>query len=245
MIGIVGYGMVGKAVACGFGKTGKLISDPQYNDLSIGYMVSRNPQAIFVCVPTPTDNSNYKILREVLDTIKSNNYTGLVIVKSTVLPSVLSSYDVVYNPEFLSRATYEEDFVNPPFVLFGGTPDKVQQAIDLYKKYSTVNMSVVKTTDIETASLAKYAMNSFYALKVTHMNAIYDVANSIGADYAQLVDVLKMQPWMGTHHFNVPGPDGERGFGGPCLPKDTKALADAFDIELLKTVLEVNEQYRK
>jgi UDP-glucose 6-dehydrogenase len=49
---------------------------------------------------------------------------------------------------------------------------------------------------------------------------------------------------MGTHHFAVPGPDGERGFGGPCLPKDTKALVDEYDIKLLSKTLELNEEYR-
>lgn len=237
--------MVGKAVATGFSKTAVMLSDPAYNDLSIEYMCGENPDAVFVCVPTPTDHSNYQILRETLERIKSTNYQGIVVVKSTALPHVLEQYDIVYNPEFLSRATAADDFINPPFVLLGGDTDKTQRVADLYRKYSDVNMSTVKFTDIKTAALAKYTMNSFYALKVTYMNAIYDVANELGADYNSIVDVLKMQPWMGTHHFQVPGPDGQRGFGGPCLPKDTKALADMFDIELLNTVLKLNEIYRK
>ena len=49
---------------------------------------------------------------------------------------------------------------------------------------------------------------------------------------------------MGTHHFDVPGPDGQRGFGGPCLPKDTEALVKHFDNKLLAKVLELNTIYR-
>jgi UDP-glucose 6-dehydrogenase len=49
---------------------------------------------------------------------------------------------------------------------------------------------------------------------------------------------------MGNHHFQVPGPDGQRGFGGPCLPKDTAALAYEYDIKLLKEVLNLNLEHR-
>lgn len=246
MIGIIGYGMVGKAVAKGFDRTTVLFSDPAYNDLGIGYMCNKNPDAIFVCVPTPTDGTDYAILKGVLNDIKSTGYQGLVVVKSTVLAHHLEGYDVLYNPEFLSRATSYEDFVNPPFVLIGGDFDKAQRLADVYREQSSVNMDrCVKFTDIKTACLAKYTMNSFYALKLAYLNNIYDIAQTIGADYTQLTDILKMQPWMGTHHFDVPGPDGKRGFGGPCLPKDAQAFADEYDIELLHKALELNRTYRK
>jgi UDP-glucose 6-dehydrogenase len=66
----------------------------------------------------------------------------------------------------------------------------------------------------------------------------------VGADWQQVNTILRNHPWMGTHHFDVPGPDGSRGFGGPCLPKDTEALVKEFDVELLKKVLEINGTYR-
>lgn len=244
MIGIIGYGMVGRAVAHGFSKTSILISDPAINDLSIEYMCSKDVDAIFVCVPTPTDGSDYSILRDTLNRIKASDYTGIVVVKSTALPHVLEQYDIVYNPEFLSRATSFDDFVNPPFVLFGGSMDRAQKLADLYRECSIVNMDAVKFTDVKTAALAKYMMNSFYATKVTYMNQMYDVTQKMGIDWDNLTDIFKMQPWMGTHHFQVPGPDGSRGFGGPCLPKDTEALVNEYNVELLEKVLEINKKYR-
>jgi UDPglucose 6-dehydrogenase len=197
---------------------------------------------IFVCVPTPTDDSNYKTLKDVLDRIKSAGYKNILVVKSTVLPHHLDQYDVVYNPEFLSRATAEQDFVKPPLVLIGG--DRAQDLLEIYKKYSIVDLSNVVLTDVKTAALAKYTMNSFYALKITYMNNIFDIANSLGVDYNQVVNILSKQPWMGTHHFQVPGPDGERGFGGPCLPKDTEAFAREYPFPLLDLVLEINKKNR-
>jgi UDPglucose 6-dehydrogenase len=245
MIGVIGYGMVGKAVVNGFSKTTRLISDPQYNDLTIEYMVSKNPDAIFVCVPTPTDDTKYSVLRGVLQQIKDANYNGITVVKSTVLPQYIDDFDVVYNPEFLSRATANEDFINPPLVILGGDIDKTSKLADIYRTQSVVNMDCVKFADIKTAAFTKYTMNSFYATKVTFMNQMYDVAQQLGIEWNNVTDMLSLQPWMGTHHFQVPGPDGERGFGGPCLPKDTEALVREYGIELLNTVLSINGKYRK
>jgi len=242
MIGIIGYGIVGKAVNYGFSKTQVIYSDPKYNNITINDICRSNPEAIFVCVPTPTDNTNYSLLKNILLEIKSFNYIGLVVIKSTILPKYLLNFDIVYNPEFLSRATANTDFVNPPFVLIGG--DRAQELLDLYKKYSIVDTSNVFLTDIKTASLAKYSMNAFYALKITYLNSIYDIANDLGIEYNNLVPIFKSQPWMGSHHFQVPGPDGKRGFGGPCLPKDTQALVKEYDILLLETVLKLNNTYR-
>ena len=242
MIGIIGYGVVGKAVANGFGKTAILLSDPKYNDLSIEYMCSKSPEAIFVCVPTPTDDTNYSIVKDVLRRISQTGYGNLVVVKSTILPEHLEGIDVIYNPEFLSRSSANEDFVNPPFVLIGGP--RAEELVEIYRKYSTVNLHKVLVTDIKTAAMAKYVMNTFYATKVTFMNQMYDVAQQLGVDWKHVTTIVSNNPWMGTHHFDVPGPDGQRGFGGPCLPKDTEAIVKKFDVELLKTVLELNSKYR-
>ena len=243
MIGIVGYGMVGKAVKFGFPRVQVHTSDPAYNTTTIEQLCHAELTAIFVCVPTPTDDSNYSLLTGVLDRIKATDYKGLVVVKSTVPPQYLEGYDVIYNPEFLSRATSKEDFVNPPFVLIGG--NRANELVELYQEHSIVKLDKVFVTDIKTAAFAKYTMNSFYATKVTFMNEMYDVAQQLGIHWKDITTILQAQPWMGTHHFSVPGPDGKRGFGGPCLPKDTEALVKEFDIELLKTVLERNKEFRK
>jgi UDPglucose 6-dehydrogenase len=245
MIGIIGYGMVGKAVDYGFSSTQRVISDPEYNDTTIADVCAKDPKAIFVCVPTPTDGTDFAILRSVLAEIKNTTYSGLVVVKSTVFPDVLEGFDVLYNPEFLSRATSNEDFVNPPMVIIGGESTRRLELLDVYTKYSRVKIDRIFLTDIKTAALAKYTMNTFYALKVTYMNAVYDIAGEMGADYDKVTEILAAHPWMGTHHFQVPGPDGERGFGGPCLPKDTQALADKYNVEILSKVLELNRQYRE
>ena len=244
MIGIIGYGFVGKAVANGFQHTTKLVSDPAYNDVTIEDVVKENPEAIFVCLPTPSDDTDYVILKTALDKIKELDYEGITVVKSTILPHHIEDYDIVLNPEFLSRATANNDFINPPFVLYGGEIDKCKRLNTIYEKYSDVDLTNVTYTDVKTASLAKYTFNSFYAVKLIYMNSLYDITQEIGVSFEELKKVLKMNPWMmGVSHLDVPGHEG-RGFAGPCLPKDTKALAEQFDVELLHKILEINTRYR-
>jgi UDPglucose 6-dehydrogenase len=244
MIGIIGYGMVGKALAKGFPKCQHIISDPKYNSVTVADVCNHNPEAIFVCVPTMTDDSNYAVLKTVLSEIKKFNYAGITVVKSTILSTHLENFDVVFNPEFLSRATAIDDFINPVMLVFGGDTARTNKLHDIYKKYSIVETDHVFHTDIKTATLLKYSFNTFYAMKITYMNTLYDIANDLGANYSELASMMKINPWMGTHHFDVPGPDGKRGFGGPCLPKDTAALAREFDLELLHSILEFNKKYR-
>lgn len=244
MIGIIGYGMVGKAVDFGFSKCSKIFSDPQYNSVSIADVCSANPEVIFVCVPTPTDNTDYSLLKGVLQDIKSSNYRGVVAVKSTILPRHLEGFDVVFNPEFLSRATALQDFVKPCMLVFGGDREKTKRLEEIYKKYSNVETQHVFHTDIKTACLLKYSFNTYYAMKVTYMNALYDIAKEMGVDYNNLISMMKENSWVGSHHFQVPGPDGLRGFGGPCLPKDTEALAKEFNVDILHKILELNKKYR-
>ncbi len=245
MIGIIGLGMVGKAVKNGFSRARVIYSDPKYNSVTVAAICRQEPDAIFVCVPTPTDDTNYSSLTSVLDQIKDSGYQGITVVKSTILPKYIKDYDVLFNPEFLSRATANEDFINPPMVIIGGDPVKAQSLVNIYERLSDVCLDRVFLTTIENACMAKYCMNSFYATKLTFMNQMYDVANQVGADWSQINMILRNHPWMGTHHFEVPGPDGQRGFGGPCLPKDTEALTKEFDLPLLNTVLLLNKVYRR
>ena len=75
------------------------------------------------------------------------------------------------------------------------------------------------------------------------MNQMYDVAQQLGVDYNEYIKILALNPNIGSNHLQVPGYEG-RGYAGPCLPKDTEALAREYDLELLKTVQHLNSKYR-
>jgi UDPglucose 6-dehydrogenase len=212
-------------------------------------------------VPTPQQESgecNTDILEGVMQQL--NNSKGLlVIVKSTVPAYKLQKIQeecinirIVYNPEFLTEKNYINDFVNPPMHVFGGInadPDAVEK---LYIEHSDCKECPVYKTDIVTASMVKYCINSFLATKVTFMNEMYDVLRAArGADWNTFTKIIANDPRIGNSHMKVPGNDGQRGYAGSCFPKDTAALA-WFAREILntqftqlETSIKINDTLRK
>ena len=99
-IGIIGFGFVGKAVDYGFdGNIEKVIIDPKLNT-SIDDLKPYNPEYIFICVPTPMNSDgtqNSEIIEDVLDKINKDFNNSIVIVKSTVLPSIILKLSKLHN----------------------------------------------------------------------------------------------------------------------------------------------------
>ena len=261
-LGIVGHGFVGSAVDQGFTRDcKKFIVDPKRNRNSIEDLIEFDPEAIFVAVPTPqsaTGEADVSILTDVLAQLNcGRNY--IVIIKSTVpayrLTEFQNSYPelrIVYNPEFLTEKGYIEDFRNPAMHVFGGERPNTDRVEVLYKNHSVCTECPVYHTDLVTASLVKYTINSFLATKVTFFNELYDVFVRAGAkDFKQFTDIIATDPRIGTTHMRVPGNDGQRGYAGSCFPKDTAALAyyarailDA-PFTQLETSIAINELLRK
>ena len=77
---------------------------------------------------------------------------------------------------------------------------------------------------IEELILTKYLRNSFLATKVAFFNEVFDLCESAGIDYNQVKALVGEDKRITHSHMQVPGPDGDRGFGGACFPKDTEAL---------------------
>ena len=262
-LGIVGHGFVGTAVDHGFTKdVQKFIVDPKHNSTNtIESLIEFKPDATFVAVPTPmleTGECNISILQEVLQ--KLNRHKGhLVIVKSTVPSYKLQALQeqcvdlrIVYNPEFLTEKNHIMDFQKPSMHIFGGINADTDAVEKLYKEHSDCAECPVYKTDLITASMVKYCINSFLATKVTFMNEMYDVLKAAkGTDWKTFTDMIGNDPRIGKTHMKVPGNDGQRGYAGSCFPKDTAALA-WFAREILntpftqlETSIEINEKLRK
>jgi len=262
-LGIVGHGFVGTAVDHGFTRDiQKFIVDPKHNSTNtIEDLIAFKPDATFVAVPTPQSESgecNTEILEGVMQ--KLNNSKGLlVIVKSTVPAYKLQKIQeecinirIVYNPEFLTEKNYIDDFVNPAMHVFGGINADTDAVEKLYLEHSDCAECPVYKTDLITASMVKYCINSFLATKVTFMNEMYDVLRAArGADWNTFTKIIANDPRVGNSHMRVPGNDGQRGYAGSCFPKDTAALA-WFAREILntqftqlETSIKINDTLRK
>jgi UDPglucose 6-dehydrogenase len=241
-IGIIGYGVVGKAIHAGMNIDDVRIVDPAYTELTVEDVCTNDVAAIFVCIPTPDTDPTFNDLAVLLNKIAVTGYTGLVVVKSTALPLVLGNRPIVYNPEFLTHSTADDDFIHPPYVVIAG--ERAAELVDLYTNYSDMDMSNTHVVDLPTACFIKYVSNVFFALKVSFMNEMATVANSMGADFAQAGNILSTNPAMGNNHFKVPGPDGQPGFGGACLPKDLNTFLTYYHSELLAVARALNNKVR-
>lgn len=261
-IGIVGHGFVGSAVNQGFTRdVKKFIVDPKYyRNNTMQDLRDFRPDMTFVCVPTPQSDSgecNTELLQQILldlNTIKGQ----LVVVKSTVPAYKLTQIQeqcidlkIVLNPEFLTEKNYIEDFRNPSMLLLGGKRSDTERVEKIYRDHSVCKTCPVYHTDIVTASMVKYCINSFLATKVTFMNEMHDVVRAAGADWREFVEIVTTDTRIGKSHMQVPGADGSRGYAGSCFPKDTAALA-YFAREILnrpftqlETSIKINDSLRK
>ena len=175
----------------------------------------------------------------------------LVIIKSTVTPDVIgqkfcgnNNVETVYNPEFLTERSSQEQFINPPFHIFGGTSDGVEVIKNLYNEYSNCNNCPIFEMTAKEASYVKYTINAFLATKVTFFNQLYDAIGDDG-NFNTIIRAVGADPRIGTGHTKVPGFDSKRGFGGACFPKDTLAFTKFSPyLSLLEKVIEINNKYR-
>ena len=88
-------------------------------------------------------------------------------------------------------------------------------------------MEIFETEHWEEIELLKLSRNSFYGLKVSYCNHLYNLCESIGVDYSIFREHFSRGEWVGPQHTVVPGPDGKFGYGGKCLPKDSIELLNS------------------
>jgi len=265
-IGIVGHGFVGKAVDYGFETSlvRKFLVDPIYGTI-LDDLKEFNPDAVFICLPTPmgedgsVDASLVKEAVYWLGDSRSPMQTQspllskkLIIIKSTITPDVVADlagvngrhYETVFNPEFLTERSAQEQFISPPFHIFGGAPQGTRALKELYDGYSNCNNCEIFEMTAAEASFVKYTINAFLATKVTFFNQLYDAIGDEG-NFNKIIRAVGADPRIGTGHTKVPGFDSKRGFGGACFPKDTKAFTIFSDkLSLIERVIEINNEYR-
>lgn len=250
---VAGYGFVGKAVTNALKhKHDIIIQDPQYTDYKL--MDHLDADGIIICVPTPTTEygiCDVRIIADILDTVPI--YMP-VLIKSTVTPAVVQGFkdvypdhSICYSPEFLRARSADKDFLNQKSVIIGGEdPDCFWQ--DVFQN-TLPNCKIVFNCTEEEACLVKYATNSFLALKTSFFNQIYDVCEKTGMDFDAVRQLIAQDTRIGSDHTMVPGPDGDRGWGGHCFPKDTHAFikwadTEGVDVSLVESAVEYNKKVR-
>lgn len=235
-VGIIGLGYVGKAVEAVFSKKNRVFSYDINNNCSESSLKSvvNKAEIIFVCVPTPMlkDGSCHTgILSEVINDINILGFNKDVLIKSTIPPKTSETLqhknkkiNIIFNPEFMTEANFIDDFTNQKRVILAGKNlDKVEQLFSI----TFPRAKIVKLSYRE-AELVKYFSNTFLATKVSFANEIYSLCEKLEVNYPAMLKALLLDERIGNSHLQVPGPDGKRGFGGSCLPKDIAALIKIF-----------------
>ena len=199
----------------------------------------KTAEIIFIAVGTPqgeNGESDLTAVENVAKLIGENlNKYKIICTKSTVpvgtgkkieniikLASSSILFDYVSNPEFLREGAAVKDFLIPDRIVIGSSSKKAFEIMQEVYRPLYLNETPIVNASVETAEMIKYASNAFLALKISYINEIANLCDSVGAD-VHVVSKAMGQDGRISSKFLHPGP----GFGGSCFPKDTIALANA------------------
>jgi nucleotide sugar dehydrogenase len=262
-IGIIGQGFVGSAIREGLINFYEIFTydvDKSKSN-STHREVCNDSDIIFICLPTPMKRSgecDIRILKSAIkkidDECKLNKNNPILVIKSTIPPLTTTSLskdislDLCFSPEFLTEANSFEDFKNQTRIIIGGPRPATGKVKQMFRR-AFPTIPIIKT-GTKTAEMVKYFTNCFLATKVTFANEIYDICSEAGIDFDKVTEYALYDSRIGKSHLMVPGPDGDRGFGGHCFPKDIEAIiffAETLgaDSSLLKNVIDKNYKIRK
>lgn len=193
----------------------------------------------FVCVPTPMfedGSADVSIVESVLEELASVSGERIAVVKSTVPPGSTERWNkkyegtplrIVFSPEFLTEANALDDMRNQNRIVLGGPRPHINKVKQLFQ-HAFPTVPIIKTSST-TAEMVKYVTNCFLATKVSFANEVAQICekldiNGLNIDYDKVIEYSKLDTRLGNSHWSVPGPDGHKGYGGHCLPKDLNSL---------------------
>ncbi len=218
---------------------------------------------IFIAVGTPPrgdGSANLEYVEEVAKAIaKSMNSYKVIVTKSTVpvgtgfkIKEIINKnleksikFDIVSNPEFLREGSAVDDFMRPNRVVIGAESEHAIAIMkDLYRPLYLLETPFV-ITDIPTAELIKYATNSFLATKISFINEISALCEAVGANINTIAKAMGLDGRIGPKFLHA-----GIGFGGSCLPKDTRALVKiaeekGVNLRIVNAAIEANENQKE
>lgn len=257
-IGIIGQGFVGTAVREQFRKTFNVKAYDKYNkDKSVTFTkdtvidgplknsistVVEDCDVIFVCVPTPMfedGECDTRIVESVIEEISKEaefqDRSVITILKSTVPPgttlklnNISDQVGVTFSPEFLTEANAIKDFENQTRVILGVDYVEYVEPVGKVFEKGLPDAEIIYVSSNE-AEMTKYTTNLFLATKVSFFNDIYSLCKKMNINYDNVIEATLRDPRIGKSHYMVPGPDGDRGYGGHCFPKDVSAILHIAD----------------
>jgi UDPglucose 6-dehydrogenase len=260
-IGTIGMGFVGETTAEVLGKTHEILPydkyKPKYQDPS----KLREAELVFISVPTPMKPSgeiDYSAIHDSLETlvgvVGDKSEKPLVVLRSTAVPGTTDRlesdypFNFVFTPEFLRERCALEDMLNLDRVVIGANREEDYEMVAAVYKSLFPDAEYLHV-DARTAEMIKYSSNVMLLGQIALANEIYQICTSLSVDYDIIKNALLMDRRI-ARNIDVPGPDGDLGFGGKCFPKDLNALIYlareyGYNPHLLEEIWRSNNEWRK
>ncbi|TAL80722.1 MAG: UDP-glucose/GDP-mannose dehydrogenase family protein, partial [Beijerinckiaceae bacterium] len=223
----------------------------------------RAADAVFIAVGTPSRRGDghadlsyvYQAARDIAAAIEG--FT-VIVTKSTVpvgtgdeVERIIretrpdADFAVVSNPEFLREGAAITDFKRPDRIVIGLEDPRAEHVMREVYRPLYLNQAPILVTNRRTSELTKYAANAFLATKITFINEIADLCESVGANVQDIARGIGLDNRIGAKFLHA-GP----GYGGSCFPKDTQALIKTAQdhgapIRIVETVTAVNDQRKR
>ena len=230
---IIGYGVVGSNLAKELERLKPEIYD-KYKEIDTRR--ADKYRIAFICVDTPATANFDCDTTEVKNAIMENEAL-IYVVKSTVLPGTTERL-IRFSPEYYGGTQHCNNF-SFPFTILGGAKEDCTVVIQ-YLQHVYDGRHQFRITDPKTAELAKYMENSFLAMKTSFCQQFFDIAEKAGVCYEELRELFILDPRVGSFHTFVyrdhPYWDSH------CLNKDVPAIANAYEAELLLSLIAFNER---
>ena len=230
-----------------------------------GYAIN-NSDITFIVVATPSnEDGNFSnaqleaVCIEIAEVLKNKKTFHLIAITSTVTPGVLDSlikplferitkkkcgkdFGLAYNPEFIALGSVIKDFQNPDFILIGESDKKTGEILSKIYRKTCDNNPVFARMNFINAEISKLSLNCYVTMKISFANTLAEICEKHpGANVDAITNAIGIDTRIGPKYLK-----GGLGFGGPCFPRDNRALV-AFaktiksEADLPRTVDKVNK----